>query len=689
MAALSGFLLFATFSFAFSVPVDTKLQALTDTLSAIERLVRYYKSTYRELNIDGLYGLRVLEGQLGVLLEEFNKAGTDGLPNDITARIRHLQVEATNISEEAVSFVRKGDEEYYKALHFVVGRPWKLWKNQRSLNFSSQWNRGVYLKNKERLTESRSDRCMTQLTGSLGNRSTSCQVTQDCVQLMTSRGLTGYGITHQILWTMLAEQAGCTHTVNALFKKQGSSLEDFQTEFCTNNFLEMIQTVHVVLKENIRPRFQDLFLEQQFVCPNIGFHEFLSSTYLRQILNWQKENGCFGTMPRSGDKKDPDYEYEENSTKGNVNVHKPSPGNLKFMPQNHPNISQRGVVVQRGQKLVQQFSNQDSMKHKLMPPVFGSQGYKAKPLQRGLLSLSSSKTFKSRKLLAEKALSGGCLAHKTAVAAGALVMYLRYLIYPGQPDMFNNQAIIKSRLSAITPLTDNEDVAYALSMGQSLKDIPNGMEKSPLKKDNSVTANRTLLKKDYNQPNALNNNVLAAQLYGKNDKDDYYSNQKLKEDYYDDKNESPEYPKRDRRKLNPDQKMVHFDNGNQDKDNYADEDYKDDDYKDEEREEEDKNDERDYPYYDNNQRKQREEADRIEREDKDQYLNKQDKGDHPNTVAAIEGGENPPGRSESPSLGTVLLGFTVIFCVLLFIVYRFIRTRRVHIRYNLRSLMRL
>lgn len=50
---------------------------------------------------------------------------------------------------------------------------------------------------------------MTQLTGTLGKGSSAmCQIKEDCVELMTSQGLTGYGITHQILWSMLSEQVG-------------------------------------------------------------------------------------------------------------------------------------------------------------------------------------------------------------------------------------------------------------------------------------------------------------------------------------------------------------------------------------------------------------------------------------------------------------------------------------------------
>lgn len=61
------------------------------------------------------------------------------------------------------------------------------------------------------MSESESDHCMTQLTGTLGKGSSAmCQIKEDCVELMTSQGLTGYGITHQILWSMLSEQVGDT-----------------------------------------------------------------------------------------------------------------------------------------------------------------------------------------------------------------------------------------------------------------------------------------------------------------------------------------------------------------------------------------------------------------------------------------------------------------------------------------------
>ena len=139
-----------------------------------------------------------------------------------------------------------------------------------------------------------------------------------------------------------------------------------------------------------------VFFFSEFVCPNIGFFQFLSSAYLYEIITWQKENGCFGSMPRTANSKgdDFDYDYEDDSTEGNT-----SPPPSRQTMENSYNASHSGAVVQRGQKLVQQFPNKDSINQDLKDNVM-------KPLQRGLLSVSDSKTYRSRKLLVEKAMSG-------------------------------------------------------------------------------------------------------------------------------------------------------------------------------------------------------------------------------------------------------------------------------------------
>lgn len=55
------------------------------------------------------------------------------------------------------------------------------------------------------LDEEQSDVCMAELIGSHKAHGKSCDISSKCTKTMTTPGLVGYGITHQVLWTMLAE----------------------------------------------------------------------------------------------------------------------------------------------------------------------------------------------------------------------------------------------------------------------------------------------------------------------------------------------------------------------------------------------------------------------------------------------------------------------------------------------------
>lgn len=44
------------------VPCDTLSPVLPTVVSAVGKIVQHYKSNFHELNLDGLFGLRVVEG---------------------------------------------------------------------------------------------------------------------------------------------------------------------------------------------------------------------------------------------------------------------------------------------------------------------------------------------------------------------------------------------------------------------------------------------------------------------------------------------------------------------------------------------------------------------------------------------------------------------------------------------------
>jgi len=57
----------------------------------------------------------------------------------------------------------------------------------------------------------------------------------------------------------------------------------------------------------------------EFVCPILGYKEFLHADWLVQILSWQKPIGCWGTMKNAGGQSavEDDKEDEEDAGIGN------------------------------------------------------------------------------------------------------------------------------------------------------------------------------------------------------------------------------------------------------------------------------------------------------------------------------------------------------------------------------------
>jgi len=62
-----------------------------------------------------------------------------------------------------------------------------------------------------------------------------------------------------------------------------------------NGFLtSRSMNMHMLLRSRM-PHRKLLCCTTEFVCPTLGFKEFLHSDWLNQILSWQKPIGCWGT----------------------------------------------------------------------------------------------------------------------------------------------------------------------------------------------------------------------------------------------------------------------------------------------------------------------------------------------------------------------------------------------------------
>ncbi|GFR83322.1 UPF0764 protein C16orf89-like protein [Elysia marginata] len=465
-----------------------------NVLSSIQMLLKYYQSDYKNLNLDGFFGLRVLEGQIELLISEHSLGLHRQLSNETLKQIIALKEETQNLTALGLEAVKHDDAKYFRTFNPIVSEPWKVIKPHRKLDPTLRWEIPQYKAKlkfmRKNFTEETSDKCMSEV---LRSNNQSCVLSFGCVKLMTSRGFTGYPITHQLLWSMLVEaKPQCLLAVKQPLQQLGlKSIDDMQLELCTNNFYEMVAVVEVLMHGYVHKNQQDLFLEQQFVCPSLGFYEFLKKDYLSQIISWQFPTGCFGDLDDGQEEDESDLvdlsslleEYNGDKLKFvpemtgyHVGVHKKHGKNFsqqhavekkKLLSENLLNIgnrkqartklselkadaSQQRIMVIPENKKQQRDSILRQMTSSLPKPKPAFPGSihhrlainekdmvnKDTALFRadGVISKSSmpGQPFRvGRHLLMEKKMAGGCLSHKTGVAAGALVMYLRYMIDPG------------------------------------------------------------------------------------------------------------------------------------------------------------------------------------------------------------------------------------------------------------------
>eukprot|EP00058_Branchiostoma_floridae_P014660 XP_002600148.1 hypothetical protein BRAFLDRAFT_66656 [Branchiostoma floridae] len=276
---------------------------ISEVLDALEKAVVFFLESYHDINLDGLYGLRVAEGQLTLLLD-----GVDHSVNtsSSTRHSRHSQAlsrvhtilqDARTAGNWSLPRIRERDPGYFKEFKDVVSRPYVIRGYSRELG-DHVLTRERPATKREMFSETRSDRCMQEMMGSTGPRqdpnihTTRCTVTDECWRFVTADGATGYTITHQLLWTILGEHVGCKENINAFASREGvwEGVESIQQHLCT----KILREAEVLATSGPPEPEQDLFLEQGVVCGMLGFRDFIRRDWLQKVLSWQRPEGCFG-----------------------------------------------------------------------------------------------------------------------------------------------------------------------------------------------------------------------------------------------------------------------------------------------------------------------------------------------------------------------------------------------------------
>ncbi|KAF2904625.1 hypothetical protein ILUMI_01563 [Ignelater luminosus] len=103
--------------------------------------------------------------------------------------------------------------------------------------------------------------------------------------------VSAYGITHRLLFIQVAEALQCKWDKGWIDQKVKTYCSYIYWEALFNSKCEF-------LKE-----FDDLFLEQVFLCGYEGFMEFMTRRWMEHVLSIQTNDGCFGIFLKRGFRK--------------------------------------------------------------------------------------------------------------------------------------------------------------------------------------------------------------------------------------------------------------------------------------------------------------------------------------------------------------------------------------------------
>ena len=259
-----------------------------EALSALRKLLNFFESDAKNLNADGLYGLRIAQGQLTALGQNLNDKDRRRF-TDKHHLLNSLLTQIERIANESLIVIEETNPAYLRRFLKMVSRPFIIDYEIRSID-KTLFEKETRISD---FDEDASDQCFGELLGADDQTNgQSCLITKSCWDMMTASQVKDYRLTHQLLWFLVAKNIGCleNRTVSIKANEKFQRLENI---FCANIYQDVVSNS----KNNEN---QDLFLEQILLCAMIGYEEFLRLDWLRIILKWQDPvYGCYSDVSDS------------------------------------------------------------------------------------------------------------------------------------------------------------------------------------------------------------------------------------------------------------------------------------------------------------------------------------------------------------------------------------------------------
>uniref|UniRef100_W5MIN6 Chromosome 16 open reading frame 89 n=1 Tax=Lepisosteus oculatus TaxID=7918 RepID=W5MIN6_LEPOC len=267
----------------------TEQDVISDVLSSLDRAAGFFENEFRDINLDGVVGYRILSVELAEALKRWQD--TDPGSSAHLSRAQGLARRLNDIIAQAVTVLQHSDPKYYREFEPILET--RFWTVPDVWNTSDPTLAYAKLRDMECYDEQLSDKCMTLLLGTWKDNGTPCIVTKSCRETMTRFGCPRYSLSHQLLYFMMGRMQGCSNILQGEHRQARANLtiRDYEKIFCSN----MMKSNVEFEKDGYPSQTRDIFIENIMLCGLAGFSDFYKSSWLQHIFFWQDpEEGCFG-----------------------------------------------------------------------------------------------------------------------------------------------------------------------------------------------------------------------------------------------------------------------------------------------------------------------------------------------------------------------------------------------------------
>jgi hypothetical protein len=200
---------------------------LTTLLVRIDRAISFFEQDLKNVNLDGLYGIRYAQGTfIGIISNAKHYDASKASSTYKFVKIfQLLEKRIEDLSRSIMLNVKQKDERYFDNFMILIDRPF-VWRPQSTISadHSIVINSKIYesslIQNEiKNFNEKSSDSCFTHLLGGISNNNECRATNEECLNIFLNSESTGYYLTHQFLYFYMGE-----HVILLYYKFKKSTL---------------------------------------------------------------------------------------------------------------------------------------------------------------------------------------------------------------------------------------------------------------------------------------------------------------------------------------------------------------------------------------------------------------------------------------------------------------------------------